>query len=251
MIEEVRTDEWLIMAEDVIRAANFRTTIAEFEHISSLKTPQAGMSIKDRLRVGQELIEMGIVELDDGRLVLANNRNTKWLEDYLVDGNQLAWGMAEILRPDQVREEKFNSELLSEIGLRGELAVLEELKKQLPIELHGKISHISLRDDRAGYDIVAPSCTDPTQTRLLEVKTSCRIGPSFRMFMSRNEFEVGCREPGWRIVLVELKDGVCTILGSVSASYFIDSTPIDQSKEIKWESIRVNLPRQHIWPSLP
>jgi hypothetical protein len=211
MTDNRRTQEWLEMALDVISAANFRSTVRDFQNIASIKPTRAGMSIKDRIRVGEELIELGMVKVDDGRLILARDAPTPWLYPSLADGSQLAWKIIETMNPGERGEQKFDPELLAEIGLKGELAVIENLKFELPSELHARIHHVSLSDDQAGYDIFSPSCIDTNQTRLLEVKTTCRSGKSFRFFISF-----------WYFLKKSSSDVLTSYLSTSASAYFTD-----------------------------
>lgn len=209
------------------------------------------MSLNDRLRVADELISLNVIEIQDDLLTINRIQDFTWLSSALISGSVQAWAIQDLIQQHDDDNELFNAELLSEIGKRGELAVIDELKRGLDIDLHPRIQHISLKSDRAGFDISAPSLVKTDQTRKLEVKTTCRPGDLFRFFISRNEYEVGCRDPNWRLVFVELRDSDAEILGNLSISALLDRVPIDQDPQIKWKSIQVSVPKSELNQSLP
>jgi hypothetical protein len=162
-----------------------------------------------------------------------------------------AWAITELLLPESSDEDVFDRHLLEEIGLKGELAVISELKTQLDVNFHKRIQHVSLKDDRTGFDIVAPSVLSTSQNRKLEVKTTCRPGKHFNFYISRNEYEVGCRETSWRLVFVELNDGIPNVLGNLTINTLLDRVPIDQGNDITWKSAKVKILKSEIIDSLP
>jgi hypothetical protein len=251
-IESPRSPEWFSMALSALRAAKTKTSIPEFRRLCSMQIPKAGMSVNDRLRVADELIELGKIRLIDDRLSLPAKFDTAWLEQSLLAGSEVAWEIASEIGDNATEETNlFDADQLKKIGDLGELRVLEELKDSLETHLHHRISHVSRRDDSAGFDISSPSIKDVDRQLKLEVKTTCRPGNNFRFFLSRNEFEVGIRDKNWRLVFVQLSNNVAILLGHLPVSVIAARFPIDQEDDIRWQNVRVDFARDLIKPGLP
>lgn len=251
-IENLKSDNWLSMARDVLIAAKSNTPTNEFRRICLMRPPKAGMSVNDRLRVADELLAENIVILRDERLTLPFRQNFEWIEPLLLDGDSTAWELVDLVASDDfISEHIFQPEVLKEIGRIGEEKVIEELREKLHPELHRRIVHVSKRDDSSGYDISTPSIIEHTTQLKLEVKTTCQPGSSFRFFLSRNEFEVGLKDKDWRIVMVEKQGNNVRILGHLLISAIATLFPIDQDERVKWKSVRVSISRDQIRTGLP
>jgi hypothetical protein len=251
-IERIRSNDWLSMARDVLTAAKANTPTKEFHRICLMRSPRAGMSVNDRLRVADELIAENIVFLRDERLTLPSRQDFDWIEPLLLEGNSVAWELVDLVASaDFVSERIFQPEILEEIGRIGEEKVLEELRENLPSELHKRIVHISKRDDSAGYDISTPSTIDHTAQLKLEVKTTCQPGVNFRFLLSRNEFEVGLRNKDWRIVMVQMEGTNTRVLGHIFINAIATLFPIDQDERVKWKTASVSIPRDQIRAGIP
>jgi len=121
----------------------------------------------------------------------------------------------------------------TEVGLAGELALVELLESRWP----GSVRHVALTDDGFGYDIDFR----PALTYHLEVKTTNRRG-RLTVYLSRHEHEVALLDPAWRLVVVGLAaDGQLSALATVRHELLAARSPYDQDTFARWESVRHQL----------
>ena len=245
------SDEWLVMALDVVHAAEDRMTVQEFDRRSKLLPHAAGAGYLDRMRVLDELIAMQVVGLDNRHLVTGRIDEVDWVLSGLQSGNELTWRIAEIVDRRGLVIRKFDSESLVEIGLIGERAVVSQLQEQLGDHEAHRVRHVSLVDDSLGYDVASPSVGGREITQLLEVKTTVRPGRDFNFYLSRNEFRVGMNNSNWSLVCVQVVDNLPSILGHLQMAAIADCFPLDQHESVKWASCRVAIPRDVLNPGLP
>jgi hypothetical protein len=210
----------------------------------------AGTSYYDRIRVKDQLIDEGFIRIDGNRLRLGVAKRVEWLEQSLAQGQSEAWELCDLYPR---RKLKFDPDDTAsrELGLAGELYVMELLKEVIPHGFQDRIIHVSLEDDSAGYDIRTPSTNGPEGEVLLEVKTSSRTGPGFRLFLSRNEVETGLRNPNWHLLLVAAHQGKFEIAGAINMSAIADLLPQDTSDEARWMSLRLVVPVEDLDKKLP
>jgi hypothetical protein len=140
-----------------------------------------------------------------------------------------------------------------ELGERGEVwvqqAYIALLNQMGRPELAAKVVRVSLVSDALGYDLTVPC--PPEQSLRIEVKTTTDA-ENLSFFISRNEFEVGRRDIGWRLVVCVL-DGNGEIFNSYwgLASNFLSVAPQEVSKRGRWASLRMSLPRGILKMGLP
>jgi hypothetical protein len=153
---------------------------------------------------------------------------------------------------------RFNSERAAEVGEAGEQAVIAECRRELQAsgrtELVSKVYQASRLSDELGYDVVAPTLSGPK--RRLEVKTSGRSGPMVEFYLSRNEADVGRRDPSWALVACTLlSGGEVRIEGWCRMAYLESMLPSDQQPlsdgRGRWATVRIRLPRTSLNPGLP
>jgi len=141
----------------------------------------------------------------------------------------------------------------SEVGTAGEVAVVQACRNDLArlgrSELVRGVQRVSLLSDALGYDIVAPMVTG--QMRLLEVKTTKRaVNSAFEFFISRNEFDVGRREPSaWSLVACHLQDTSAKVVGWCRVDKLSPYLPDDGDGY--WTEARVRLPRSILLEGIP
>lgn len=167
----------------------------------------------------------------------------------------------ELLRRHCERTRRQGSGLLEDqrelVGAIGEDLVTQlaraELVRAGRSELAGRVQRVSLVDDGLGYDVQAPTLDG--RLRLMEVKSSTGTGESaFTFFLSRNEYDVGLRNPiGWAVVAcrVGLDRSVegAEILGWTPASTLRPYLPDDGNG--RWTEARVRLPRSALTSGMP
>ena len=149
---------------------------------------------------------------------------------------------------------KVDAKWRAEIGMVGELAVLEEIKHHYNAVgakvLHETIQHVSLISDALGYDIVCKT-VDGSRDRRLEVKTCGSLTP-LRIFVSRNEIIRGASDSEWRLVICRLRGDSADVLGWTSAATVIRSMPVDSSSgHARWESASLVLDASELSAGLP
>jgi hypothetical protein len=153
---------------------------------------------------------------------------------------------------------RYNSESSRVLGDAGEVAVVDSCREGLIAngrpDLAAKVRRVSTISDQLGYDVVAPRI-DGGVSRL-EVKTTGRSGPVLRFFLSRNEIEVGRRDPDWFLVLCARQaNGTITVEGWCTAADLLSLLPGDPEvsglARGRWESVRVHFPHESLQPGLP
>jgi hypothetical protein len=139
------------------------------------------------------------------------------------------------------------------IGQRGEEHVVLRCREELDAlgrqDLSQQVQRVSLVSDSLGYDVWAPSIG--AAPRRLEVKTSSlsAVG-SFEFFISRNEFEVGRREPTtWALVACQADGERVADIGWCRAAALGSYLPEDQNGQ--WTEARVRLPVTVLAGGLP
>ena len=147
-----------------------------------------------------------------------------------------------------------DQELRERIGAAGEVAVVAACRRELEQfghhELATRVQQVSLVNDTLGYDVYAPSIAGPS--RRLEVKTTTRLAPGiFSFFLSRNEYEVGRREPdAWALVTCSWdKLGDAQVIGWCRASALTPYLPSDGNGH--WTEAKVRIPRARLFGDVP
>lgn len=184
----------------------------------------------------QDMLVNGLIMVEEGRLKLGVLVKVDILETALRKGDVKAWELVD-LYPSMSRKYDPNLELLSEIGLRGEELVIEEYKKILPEALWGRIVHVSLTNDSAGFDLQVPMTRDPNTNIQIEVKSSIRPGRDFEFCLSRNEARKAVSLANWYLVLVDLS-GVEKVLGHLEGESLKAYLPIDSDERFRWQSVQ-------------
>ena len=120
------------------------------------------------------------------------------------------------------------------VGLAGELALVRLLEGRWP----GSTTHVALEDDGFGYDIAFRYAGVEWH---LEVKATTRRG-RLAIYLSRHEFEVGMRDPNWRLVTLGLNAQLeLQALGTVANSTLENRAPIDPCPGTQWQSVLLKL----------
>lgn len=118
--------------------------------------------------------------------------------------------------------------LLGEEGEAGFVALLEEVWP-------GSTSHVAMYADGLGYDV---AFRHEGRVWHLEVK-STRHRSFDRVFVSRNEYEVGLSDPSWVLILLKLSvDGDIQRLATVDWEVLQSRVPLDRHSTAAWESCR-------------
>ncbi|KPG88100.1 hypothetical protein AEQ27_01345 [Frigoribacterium sp. RIT-PI-h] len=128
---------------------------------------------------------------------------------------------------------KYDARRQAEIGLQGERAFIDWLTQSSDVT----VEHTSLFDDYAGYDV---RILKGSLEALFEIKATTREGPTFRFFLSRNEYEtMQTYASTWHLQLVRLS------AEGQPQFYFLDSTwlanvmPEDIPTISKWASAEI------------
>lgn len=242
---------WDEISLEVISAARLGLPIRDFEDQCRLAPVSNGKSFFDRLRVADSLIQEKVIHIDDGHLRINTNAVPESLLDELLVGSEVAWKILDCISPTPKALGKFDQDLLNRIGMDGELAVIAELKNQIPESDYKKVRHISRYDDSAGFDIQSPSSRDVENLVLLEVKTSVRPGDSFVFYISANEARIGRLNRNWFVVGVESSPMGFRVFGHLPFDTFSDLLPLNQSQSCEWQSARVLASKKAFRQGLP
>lgn len=237
------------MIYDALSCARDELSVSDYT-LFAKRAIGPGMAYYDRVRVLDELIDAKFVIETVGRLTLNESPDLGLFESELKNGFLDAWNL-DSLFPKAFRKFQDNSQLLSEIGLRGEKFVVSLLEASLPLNRVKMIKHVSIYDDSAGYDIFSPSTTGENHGYLLEVKTSVQKSDSITLFISRNEIDVAIKNRNWRLVAVEIIDGVPKLLGHLDASELVPYLPEEKSNNVRWTQLRIQIDKTLFLAGLP
>jgi hypothetical protein len=140
------------------------------------------------------------------------------------------------------------------LGARGEEVVADALREQLigfgRHALANEVCRVSLISDALGYDIVAPRL-DETKRRI-EVKTAGRADVGLvKIYLSRNETEVGRRDPAWSLVVCRLGDDEeISVVGWCRGSALEPYLPGDRPAG-RWVQAELEIPEAILISGLP
>ena len=239
------------IALEVIAAAASKITLKEFELQCRLAPVKPGKSFFDIKRITENLIANGTIRVVDNRLILSSLNLSDFLINHLSAGNQLAWDILDKIDPSGEKTHKFNNELLTKIGLDGENFFINYLHQTIPGILRESIKHISLIDDSAGYDIIAPSLRNPAKNMLIEAKTSTRPGLYFHFYISRNEARIGSLNRNWYIACISCLNSIHSLEGYILYEDIVELLPTDNSTLARWESASLKIEKEYIRKNIP
>lgn len=151
---------------------------------------------------------------------------------------------------------KFEDEKRRLIGQIGEEVVVRACRDELRglgrPDLARKVRQVSLENDAAGYDVMAPRVAG--MDRLLEVKaTTSKVDP-VTFFISRNESRVGIQNKNWSLVVcghIDIEARTGDVLGWLASSDLSSEYPQDSSERCSWESSKLTVPIAELKPNLP
>lgn len=139
---------------------------------------------------------------------------------------------------------KVDLERRDEVGAIGEAHLVALLERLWP----GSTRHVSEHDDGLGYDIELEL---EGRAWKLEVKSTTRWH-RLRIFLSRNEFEVGSLLSDWRLVVLGLGDDMqIEAVVTVPTPYLHTVVPQDTASAGRWASASVDLAPEHVRAGLP
>jgi hypothetical protein len=242
---------WNELVFDAMHAASIGMDTKDFEIQCKLVPTQNGKSFFDRVRVAEDLIRTGLIVVEDGCLKLGMKEVPTSLFKELKKGSEVGWKILDLIDHSSRLTHKIDVELIKQIGLDGELAVIEELTNSIPNSHHRRIKHISLLDDSAGFDIQAPSVKNVETTILLEVKTSPRPGDNFTFFISQNEARIARLNENWALVGVVSRAERYHALGFLLYHQFSDYLPVNIDARGRWESAKITIPKEIFQSGLP
>lgn len=229
------TEENLVLATEILSAAREGANLADFESESRLMPIQAGRSHADRMHMLRLLIEQGTLSIQSGRLCLALNQVPDWLLTASQLGYEAAQDLAIGLLPSDELKRKFDDELLTQIGLDGERALVRMISRAMP---DATVRHMSLFDDTLGYDIAVEIAGQAPI--YLEVKTSSRVvGDRFTFFLSRNEELKSRSLNGWQLACMSIANGVAQYRGRLELSKIRHEIPQNRTPRVEWQSLRI------------
>jgi hypothetical protein len=239
---------WNELTLDALLAASVGMAVKDFEIQCRLKPMQNGKSFFDRVRVAEDLMRQGLIEAEDGYLKISMKELPTSILSELKVGSELAWEIIDYLDQKKRFTQKIDLELLHQIGLEGELAVIKELHNLIPENQWSRIKHISIFDDSAGFDIQAPSIRNIESTILFEIKTSPRPGNNFTFYISQNEARVASLNHNWVLLAVISTENGYNTLGYLNYYQFSDILPKNEDDKCRWETARVTIPK-HVFKS--
>ncbi|WAL95710.1 protein NO VEIN domain-containing protein [Streptomyces sp. Je 1-369] len=135
---------------------------------------------------------------------------------------QSVWGKVDTARREQ-------------IGLAGELTLVELLTAEVP----ARIEHVAAHSDGYGYDIAVHANKASAH---IEAKATMRRG-RLTLYLSRNEYETMRRDPAWQLVAVRLTADLALLsVATVPREWIVAQVPVDPGLYGRWESCRLEVP---------
>lgn len=250
-------------------------------HASYRSTATGGVFGTRSLVVGERLlIAAGLAQETEGRIVpldalgeLRADDDAQWchsvLESLLAQGRPMwlavAAGSGEVdwaLVPDDASSAleflppEQREALLLSLGWRftegerervGDLAeehVVERMRALLDAagrpDLAANVRRVSLISDALGYDVTVPALT--RDTLRLEVKGTRAAGSDYVIYLSRNEANVGLRDPAWRLVVCAVgADDTVQTRGWLTGDEIAPLLPHDRSAQSAWHTVEIAL----------
>jgi hypothetical protein len=233
---------------EVIKAAQQRTHFEDFKTGGRL-SGDIRQGYQARMAAFRDLSSQGFVTLESSRIVLGELTPAPWLTSAIQSGSLASWEICDAF-PQKLRKFKPEDYNLQEIGLEGELFVVEWLEKHLDEDLRKQIEHTSLKDDSAGFDISSPNSQSDSRI-FLEVKTTTRQGDDFTFHLSRNEWNTAARLQHWYLVLVKKVEGQHTIFGYLNGQSLVNYYPQDSHPDFHWESVVGKLSSDDVFSGFP
>lgn len=173
--------------------------------------------------------------------------------------DDVARGLESII-PDPVRREAFlltrarkvrTDEMLA-LGEAAEVAAFEALFAELvrcgEQALASMVCRVSLISDELGYDITAPRLDG--SPRRIEVKGVKRYGAVVSVVVTANEMTIGCSDPDWYLLVVEVRE-YPTVIGWVDARTLEPLLPTNPGEGGRWLSARLKFPVKALVEGLP
>jgi hypothetical protein len=224
------------MVSEIARSAKSGMTVSNYLSDSLLRPVKAGESHADRVRTIEYLVQQGSLVIQADKFQIVDVIIPEWLTNAAGLGFEDAYRLAEDFTPTEASKLKFDHLVLTEIGLKGELAFIDFLRA-----FHGdscEINHVSLFDDSLGYDVVLRK--PDGETLFFEVKTTSRPRDvDFPFYLSRNEYNVGITSKSWTIACMLMLNGTANCVGVLTASQLEGQLPLDVSANITWSNVRV------------
>jgi hypothetical protein len=165
------------------------------------------------------------------------------------------------LLPDPARREAFLISLgrvhdatqREALGVLGEEHVAAVARGELEAlgrdDLASAVRRVSLVSDQLGYDVVAPRMSG--DSRRLEVKTAGRtLDGLAHFYLSRNEAEVGRRDPQWALVYCERVSERTELVGWCGGPALEPYLPTD-AEGGRWRVAEMSLPLPTLSVGLP
>lgn len=147
---------------------------------------------------------------------------------------------------------RFDPSKTSDIGMAGELCVVESCRQALIDngldEAAESVLHVSQFSDQLGYDVKSPSVTGGV--RRMEVKTCSTRRESFRIEISRNEADYGQKDPSWVLVVCRYSEGAAELVGWCPFELLAPQLPVDSGSG-RWSSAQFTLEIDQLQPGLP
>jgi hypothetical protein len=202
-----------------------------------------------RMAAFRDLQSQGFVALESSRMALGELTPVPWLTNALQGGITASWEICDAfpLRSRKFKPDVFN---LEQIGLEGELFVIECLRQHFDENSRMLIEHTSLADDSAGFDVASPNSSNNSRI-FLEVKTTTRPGDHFTFHLSRNEWNTASRKKNWFLVLVTKVEGEHEIFGHLDGRSLVNYYPRDAHPNFQWESVIGKLASDDVFSGLP
>ncbi len=199
------------------------------------------------LRAGEGLLlAANLLRLEDGRLVpTVGLRSLAAIEEV----ERAAATLSRLI------DERARDVDRTAIGSAGEEHVLAEVRGELEAldrpDLAAMCERVSLVSDYFGFDITAPLLG--AGERRLEVKTQTVVGPvsTIRFYLSRNEYDVGRRNPAeWALVACTRSAAdVIETVGWCRAATLNGYLPQDQGG--RWTEAQVQIPTSLLIEGFP
>jgi hypothetical protein len=138
---------------------------------------------------------------------------------------------------------RIDLEQRARIGNAGECELVDYLEYRWP----KSTVHVAKNDDGFGYDVLFRHGEKEWH---LEVKSTTRRG-RLVIYLSRHEYEIGRRDPFWRLLVVGLdKQLRLQVIATVRHTMLWNRTPGDRSSQSKWQTASYELTSSDLYRGL-
>jgi hypothetical protein len=225
----------------VINAAKENSSIEHLRERASKLVQVKELKFSLFNKIFNDLVTINVITETSGYLELVSENDHFF--NLIKNNDPLSWeyigSLQKISDEFQIKQFKFDDSNKKQLGLDGEIAVVNYLKENTPTNDHELIKHVSIYDDSAGYDISFTNRADPNIKIMIEVKSTIRNDDFFEFYITKNEFNIAQKNPNsWYLALVKFQQNNRAIK-FIKISFIEDWLPKEIDARASWSVSKV------------